>query len=154
MKHLMLSTPMFRSVLFVLWICCCIGCIGCSGGPNSTYPVRGLVRFTDGKLLREGTVEFELISDAESVTATGEIQPDGSFTLGTFDVNDGAIAGSHRAVVISDVEIGNGAERPGIIAKSKLHQKYRQFRTSGLKFEVKSGRNDIVIEVEYEPGSP
>ncbi|NND99669.1 MAG: hypothetical protein HKN47_20315 [Pirellulaceae bacterium] len=122
---------------------------GCSGSSTTTYPVRGLVRFPDGKLLREGTVEFETIGAGENITATGDIRPDGSFVLGTFSSNDGAVAGKHRAVVIADVEIGTGAERPGMLAPTRLDQKYRDFSTSGLQFDVQPGRNDIVIDVQY-----
>ncbi|MGB7347938.1 MAG: hypothetical protein WBD20_27180 [Pirellulaceae bacterium] len=124
---------------------------GCSGGSNNTYAVSGIVRFPDGKLLRDGTVEFELIGDENAATATGEIGPDGSFTLGTFTADDGALAGNHRVAVISDVEIGTGAERPGMIAKSQLDQKYRDFRTSDLEFTVKPGRNNFIVEVDYAP---
>ncbi len=77
--------------------------VGCTGGSTSTYPTHGIVRFPDGKLLREGTVEFELVDGGDSATATGEIGPDGSFVLGTFAADDGAIAGKHRAAVISDI---------------------------------------------------
>ena len=139
----------FACVLYATSHLAC--CVGCTGGANSTHSVHGIVQFSDGKVLREGTVEFELVSRDESVTATGEIQADGSFTLGTFAADDGAIAGKHRVVVISDFEIGNGAERPGMIVKSKLHQKYREFRTSGLTFTVKPGKNQFVIQVDYAP---
>ena len=124
---------------------------GCSGSSQTTHPVRGLVRFPDGKVLREGTVEFENNTGSNPITATGEIRPDGSFVLGTFAIDDGAVEGKHRAVVISDIEIGTGAERPGMIPKALLDQKYRDFSTSGLAFDVKPGTNSFIIEVSYAP---
>ncbi|QDT13772.1 hypothetical protein K239x_57920 [Planctomycetes bacterium K23_9] len=125
--------------------------VGCSGGATNVFPAGGIVRFADGQLLREGTVEFELVGKENAATATGEIQPDGSFLLGTFAVDDGAIAGKHRVAVIADVPIGTGAERPGVIAEAKLDQKYRDFDTSGLEFTVRESSNHFVIEVDYFP---
>ncbi len=85
--------------------------------------------------------------------ARAEIQPDGSFVLGTHQLDDGAIAGKYRAVVISDHMIGNGAERPGMIPDSPLDPKYSQFRTSGLEYVIEAKTNNIVIEVDYAPKS-
>lgn len=124
---------------------------GCSDRDVVTYPVRGIVRFTDGKLLRDGTVEFEIMGREKPITATGEIGPDGSFVLGTYESNDGAVAGKHRAVVIADYEIGTGYERPWLIPAAQLHPKYRDFQSSGLEFLVKPQDNDIIVEVEYAP---
>ncbi len=127
--------------------------MGCSSARRDTFPVRGIVRFPDGQLLRDGTVEFEIMGRETPITATGSIGPDGSFVLGTFEVDDGALAGEHRVVVIADYVIGNGAERPGLIPEAKLHPKYRSFRTSGLVLEVQPQSNNLVIEVEYAPSS-
>jgi hypothetical protein len=127
--------------------------VGCSDSTPNTYPVRGIVRFPDGQLLREGSVEFEIIGRKPPVTATGSIGPDGSFALGTYEADDGALAGKHRVVVIADYVIGNGAERPGLIPPPTLHPKYRSYRTSDLVHEVKPETNNIVIEVEYAPAS-
>ena len=123
---------------------------GCDAGLKK-YPVRGVVRFSDGKLLRQGSIEFELINSQEAYLARGEIQPDGSFVLGTEELDDGAVAGKFRAVVISNHVIGNSYERPGLIPTSKLHPKYAEFRTSGLEFDVEPKDNVIIIEVEYAP---
>ena len=124
-------------------------CVGCGNKDEKTFPVHGIVRFPDGKLLREGSVEFEIIGRENPMTATGRIGPDGGYTLGTFTLSDGAVAGKHRVVVISDRAIGNGAERPGMLPEPVLHPKYRVFSTSGLQFEVKEKSNEIAIDVEY-----
>ena len=124
---------------------------GCSDGNPKTYPVQGEVRFPDGKPLTKGTVEFELLDQEKPITATGEISSDGSFVLGTFELDDGAIAGRHRAVVIADHQIGTGVERPGKVPSPGLHPRYRDFKTSGLEFTVEPGENKIPIEVDYAP---
>jgi hypothetical protein len=108
-----------------------------------------MVRFPDGEVLRDGSVEFEIMDRETPVTARGMIGPDGTFVLGTFQLDDGALAGKHRVVVIADHVIGSGAERPGLIPEAKLHSRFRSFSTSKLVHEVKPESNSIVIDVEY-----
>ena len=124
---------------------------GCFQNAPDLYPVSGIVRFPDGKILRDGTVEFELSGQERPSTSTSTIGPDGSFVLGTFTADDGAPTGKHRIVVVADYVIGNGAERPGLIPQSPLHPKYRSFDTSKLTREVKPQTNNFVIEVDYAP---
>ena len=123
---------------------------GC-GGPPTAYLVHGTVVFPDGQPLTRGTVEFEPIGQKKTITASGEIAADGTFQLGTYQPKDGAVAGEHRVAVISDYEIGTGVERPGELPPSKLHSKFRSFKTSGLKFTIKPRMNNILIEVDYAP---
>ncbi|TWT53585.1 hypothetical protein Pla22_12140 [Rubripirellula amarantea] len=128
---------------------------GCnrSSAPPLHY-VRGIVRFPDGVVLRDGTVEFESLEYQKfglenPVTARGKIQPDGSFLLGTYAADDGALAGEHRVVVIAYHDIGNGAERPGMIPTATLDRRYSSYRTSPLRQTVQPNDNGIIIEVEY-----
>ena len=130
-----------------------VASLGCSNGNPKTHGVYGVVRFSDGLPLTSGTVEFEALDYEMPIMATSEIAADGSFDLGTFDVDDGAIQGRHRVVVVSSHEIGTGAERPGLIEQSKLHPRFSDFNTSGLEFEVKPGKNEFTITVEYAPRS-
>jgi len=123
-----------------------------SGGCNQrppTYEVHGMVVFPDGKPLTSGTVEFEALHQKKPITASGEIAANGTFQLGTFEPNDGAIVGEHRVAVISDFEIGTGIERPDELPPERLHAKFRDFKSSGLKFIVKPQRNNILVEVDY-----
>ena len=104
--------------------------------------------FADGEKLTSGSVEFETIGVKKPVSSTGVITADGTFQLGTFGPNDGVPLGRHRAVVISDFQIGTGHERPGLIPDATLDPRYRDFKTSGLEFEVNSGENTFEILVE------
>jgi hypothetical protein len=138
------KTMLFVPLLFVV-------ASGCSNGNPTTYPVRGEVRFPDGRPLTKGSVEFELQDQKMPITATGQISEDGTFVLGTFELDDGAVAGRHRAVVIADHQIGTGVERPGKLPPPALHPRFRDFKTSGLEFTVEPGENKIIIEVDYAP---
>ena len=123
---------------------------GCSEQPE-TYLVHGMVVYPDGKPLSQGTVEFETTREEIPITASAEIESDGTFQLGTFAAKDGAVAGRHRVAVIADFEIGTGAERPGVIPPPVLDPRYREFHTSGLEFEIKPQKNNIMVEVDYAP---
>ena len=116
-----------------------------------TYLVHGMVVYPDGKPLTEGTVEFEVQGLKKAVTAWGDINPDGTFQLGTYEVNDGAIAGTHRVAVVANYEIGTGVERPGLVPPPILNPKFSDFKTSGLEVEVKPAPNHIMVQVEYAP---
>jgi len=128
-----------------------VATIGCSNGNPKTYEVTGFVRFPDGRPLTSGTIEFQSMDHELQIGATSEIDENGEFELGTFEVDDGAIEGRHRVVVVSSHEIGTGAERPGLIEPSKLHPRFSDFNTSGLEYEVKPGKNEFTIPVEYAP---
>lgn len=123
---------------------------GCGDGNPPTYSVTGTVKFADGKPLTTGTIEFEAQDHELAITATGEIDSEGRFSLGTFDINDGAIEGRHRVAIISDFQIGNEAERPGLIPKSELDPKYRTFENSGLEKIVTDGTNEFEFVVDHK----
>ena len=137
----------FISLASFAFLCLLCGCG--SNGPK-LYPVQGIVQFADGKVVRGGSIEFELISK-QPVVASGEIGPDGSFVLGTRALDDGAQAGKHRVVVFSDYQIGNGAERPGLIPVTQVHPKHRDYDDSGIEIEVKPENNTVIIQVDYAP---
>jgi len=72
--------------------------IGCGG---SMGQIDGKVVWTDGtpaKELSGGQVIFE--SQAMRITARGQIGPDGSFTLRTTTVGDGAKLGDYEVAIV------------------------------------------------------
>lgn len=142
-------SPSSKAVgLFVLLSSALLGIGGCTPPDEKTFPVSGLVRFPDGSVLTNGSVEFEIIGRDPPITATSLIAADGTFTLGTKTLDDGAFAGKHRVAIIADYQIGTGAERPGLIPESKLPEKYSTFDRSGLVLEVLPENNQIIIDVE------
>ncbi len=128
---------------------------GCSDGRLPTYPVSGHVTFENGDPVPFGIVEFQ--SMEHPLNARGEIAPDGSFQLGTYEENDGAIAGKHRAAISqllmadSDPEIRH--EHGDFVA-----QRYASYETSGLEFVMEPDQDNsfsIVVtrRVEQSGGS-
>ena len=127
-----------------------IGLFGCNSGKAPTYPVTGRVAFSDGKPLAGGTVEFQsayVTKDGEiRVRARGQIQPDGTFSLSTFQPGDGAIAGKQRALVIP--ALPPGRINPYNPPPPVINNKYQRYDTSGLEFTVTpKGPNEFDIIV-------
>ena len=138
-----------RTLILATTVSLLVSLTGCSSKPE-THPVKGIVQFPDGKLLQSGTIELESEDeDGKPVCARGDINPDGSFVLGTYELDDGALPGTHRAIVIADSSIGTGTERPDLVEQTALHPRYRSYEKSGLKFTIEPGSNELVVKVDY-----
>jgi hypothetical protein len=121
----------------IIALCLSIGC----GYSPTTYPVSGkVVAAKGGKPISGGMITFQLDKDP-TLTATGEIQKDGSFTLTTYYVSSnygaskpGAPTGEYSVTV----EPAYGDELPNSIVGNSVSK----------KFTVKEGENSFVIELE------
>jgi hypothetical protein len=117
---------------------------------NSVARVDGVVRL-DGKPLTSGAVRF--VPEAGRA-ATGVIQSDGTFTLGTHGKSDGAAIGMHKVAIIAYDAAGDG--RPAYevrkpTSKSLVPERYAAVGTSKLTFEVKPGHNQAEFELSTAP---
>ncbi len=119
-----------------------LGCGG-SSGPQ-THPVQGKVVYKGKGIIRQlagGTVHFQSVADPK-LTAFGEIDDEGSFTMGIVH-NDknltGVPAGKYKARVEPPTD-DDGVPAP------VLAPKYRDYDKSGLTFTVPV-TGQIVIEV-------
>ena len=65
---------------------------GCSSDRLDTYPVTGKVVFEEGDSPRFG--DIELFHPGKQINARGKLAKDGTFTLGTYDLDDVAFAES------------------------------------------------------------
>ncbi len=120
---------------------------GCGNDRPPTYPVSGRVIFSDGSPVRTGFIELQ--SDEHSLNARGTIARDGSFRLTTFEPNDGAVAGSHRAVIVQFLAQENLPAIPHDHGKP-VSLKHADYGTSGLTFEVDPSQRNITWEVVVE----
>lgn len=120
---------------------------GCGERRPPTYPVTGKVTFPDGKPLAGGTVEFESeVASAEGLNARGEIQADGTFSMTTYEPDDGAIEGRHRVIVHAPQPADSG-NMSGPPPAPVLHPRFRSFETSGLTITVEPKNNEYPITV-------
>jgi hypothetical protein len=118
-----------------------LGALGC--GPRF-YTVRGKVTYPDGTALTEGMVVFESKGDAQPVMARGEIQPDGSYELGTVQPRDGVAPGTYRVLVAPKTDPNAVDKRQTTLP---FDARFMDFATSDLVFEVKTQANDFPITV-------
>jgi hypothetical protein len=133
----------FLRIVFLFAACSLLA--GCGG---KTAPVHGRVRFKDGSdvsKLADYLVTFEPAGG--NTSASGEIQPDGTFQLTTFGPNDGALPGKHRVAVTAPLSPDPDKPPP----KPVIPKKYFDFPTSELTVEVKPGKNEVVLELERAP---
>ena len=117
---------------------------GCGSDRVPTYLVSGKVMFEDGSPVKYGTIEAE---SQHGTTATGTIQTDGTFVLGTYESDDGAAEGSNNVIVMQLISAD-------VIQK---HQKdhgapidpiFASYDTSSVTIEVKPvEQNQVTITV-------
>lgn len=119
---------------------------GCGGKPAT---VSGTVTL-DGKPVERGTVAFTPVE--KGMMAQGEIESDGSYTLHT-NLDKGLTPGEYTVRVISrqpGESTGGGPPMPG---EYIVPRKYSQASTSGLRFEVTTGRNTIDLDLSSGPAA-
>ena len=124
--------------------------VGCSQSGSSITRVSGVVRL-DGKQLSSGRVTFWPTSGR---SASGWIEEDGRFTLGTITETDGASIGPHKVTVTAASKAPPGPpdfdrDRPpnGGWPRSLVPPRYANPVASGLAFEVHPGTNAFEIEL-------
>jgi hypothetical protein len=124
------------------------------GGCGPTVPkypqVKGKIVFKDGNvaLLAGGYVRFESVSDP-NVRAVGPIDDDGTFVMGSpgKEKTDKMIAGVPEGEYRARIELPAGETEEGK-PRAVIHRRYLDFKTSGLRYTVGPGVNDITIEVQ------
>lgn len=115
---------------------------GC-GGPR-LYPVQGTVVWADGKPALElagGAVNFEASDGGPS--ATGPIDKEARYLLGTHKTADGVAPGEYR-VTITPPQADNPDRPPAPV----LHPDYQRLETTKLKVSVEQKSNDIPLSLE------
>lgn len=134
---------------------------GCSGGKQGT--VTGTVSYK-GKPIPSGKIIFEV---AKARPATGLIV-DGKITeVTTYELNDGVPVGLAGIAVFALEEPAkpaasspppknpgdykSGPMDPGYMgmnAKSLIPKKYNHPATSGLTWQIKAGKNEVVLDLQ------
>jgi hypothetical protein len=112
--------------------------VGCGGKPAS---VSGVVTL-DGKPLERGIVGFTPV--AGGMRAAGVIESDGGYSLST-NRDAGLETGEYLVTVVAREPGARTDQGPPIPGPYITPQRYAVEATSGLRFEVASGRNTIDI---------
>jgi hypothetical protein len=118
-----------------------------TGCGTKTYPVRGKVVFKeDGQPVRGGvTIWFES-TEPPYARAAGVVDGEGNFYLSTVRDGSGALRGEHRIRFEPAVPYADATAEEALARR--MHPRFREYRTSGLKQTIVPGDNQFVIEVE------
>ena len=117
--------------------------VGCNRGPKMV-PVTGTVRL-NGRPLEFGVITFQ---PPAGQPAQGDIQTDGTFTLSTYKLNDGAIVGKHKVrIACYETQRPGTVKGPGeqSLGKLLIPEKYTFFDQSGFTAEVSADRNEPFV---------
>ena len=120
----------------VLWL---TGCTNSSDtlAPPATYRVTGQVLRANGEPVYSGTVRFHA-KDKPGNDAMGGIDKNGTFKLGTFSKDDGAVPGRYVVTVDS---IAYNPVNPKRDPRVQIPKKYTAEETSPWTVEVKPEDN-------------
>lgn len=127
------SCPVAAAVLLAISLV-----TGC-GKPShqlDTAPVRGKVTI-DGQPLTAGYVT---VVTSRGRASSGEIQPDGTFEMSTYEPGDGAQVGTHPVIVTPIPQ----DEYPSGPKPLPVPERYKRAGTSGFTVEVKPGEDNYV----------
>lgn len=123
---------------------------GCTGGSGDLAVVKGKITF-NGKPVPNGTINF-LPADGSKPSATGEIQPDGSYSLQTFlgsRASPGAVIGKHQVVVVAMQDMASRMpEDRSPLPPPIVPTKYTSPATSDLEAQVENKENTIDFDLK------
>lgn len=125
---------------------------GCHSDQLPTYPVEGTIRFKDGSFPKFGDIEF--YSATHRINARGKINRDGSFTVGTYAPNDGAVEGEHKIIVIQISGTYLTAKYNDEIKHdhgSLVNTSYFDYRSSDLECNIERKSNPVELIVRKNP---
>lgn len=117
---------------------------GCSDGLPGRVPVSGIV-LIDGQPLETGSI---MVIPTGERPAAGSLGPGGRFSLTTYELNDGVVAGTHQVTV-------QATERPNESTTRWLTpKKYGEAATSGLSVTIEEATDKLVIELTWDGKQP
>lgn len=137
-------TPLLSALMLAALLLAAPGC-GKDKDTPETASVTGSVTYK-GKPVTEGTVQFHP-QGMKGNPASGELGPNGRFTLTTYGKDDGAVIG-HHIVTVQVIPEGAlpGQEFPA--GKYPIPKRYENPTTSDLVVEVKPGSNNFDLELK------
>lgn len=116
---------------------------GCGGKPAT---VDGTVTL-DGEPISKGSVSFVPSSGGQQ--AFGVVESDGSYSLST-NSSSGLELGNYQVRVVAREMIKSDEGFAPMQGDYIVPKRYANHATSGLSFEIKSGRNKIDLELTSE----
>ena len=152
MNRRLFEMSLLKLTIFALTVLALIS--GCNSPPYEVAVVKGVVKF-DGKPLTEGSVTFSPLASGENKKvgkpAFADLMPDGSFTLSTYSLFDGAVVGIHRASISTGADESYTYDEKGNRVPVVTDVPFGHVSIFNRKFEVKAGEeNEFTIELTKE----
>ena len=123
-----------------------VGSAGCGSGQLGTAPVSGKVSF-NGAPVPGGTITFYPAGEGgDSRPASGAVNPDGTFSLTTYEPGDGAVPGKYK-VGFSPPEMPAVEAPEGAHAAAPKPSPFAGLRPMVPEVEVASGSNDFSVDL-------
>jgi hypothetical protein len=139
------NTPAKRSNATALAVALASALVcGCSDGRPERVPVSGRV-LIDGQPLQAGNIRFH---SRNHRPASAKIEPDGRFTLSTYEFGDGCVTGEHPVSVMGS-QLLNARTMRWLAPK-----KYADAGSSGLVYEVTEPTESAEIRLSWDGGKP
>lgn len=109
-----------------------------------TYPARGRILLPSGSPLWKGQVTLHP-KDKTKPIAMAIIGKDGTFTLQTYNANDGAAVGAHVVTVKGTYYTSSGT--PLVDKNLPIPKKYQSVDTSDLLVEIGEKENTLNLQL-------
>ncbi len=122
----------FAALLLVAGLILTTGCSNRRVALPSTVPVKGKIFLPNGSPVPGGRIHFKPKTVGKIQEGIGEIEKDGSFSVTSFEKDDGLMPGEEYTVFVEPVSYKAG---PKVDIRG-IPQKYHQASTSDLKVEV------------------
>lgn len=153
----MLNACVWKGFGLSLTLVACAALTGCGDGTTKST-VTGTVTY-NSQPVKGGSVTLTPIAAGEDGPlmrpASGNVNPDGTFVLGTETTDDGASIGKHRVSYSPPDDSGERPEWDGTGEPPKVQpSEYAGLVPKVLEFEVKSGENVLPIELVPAPPPP
>lgn len=110
---------------------------GCGDGRPKRVPVTGQV-LVDGRPLPQG---FVRVIPTKGRAATGQIDAQGRFNLGTYEKSDGCVLGTHGVEVVCF-----DTSNPNVFV-SLIPDKYHDVSTSGLSVTIEDPTEPLTLNI-------
>jgi len=140
--------------LVILLAIGCSGLAGCSG--QKMADVAGRIVYAEDGVATGNLVGYRVSflcshdnadGKKKRITATGKVGKDGTFTMSTYEMNDGVLLGTHQIALTPPVQLSPA----GGPRKPLLAPRFGDPGQSGLTAVVE-GDTEVVLEVEHALG--
>jgi hypothetical protein len=134
----------FRDVCLILAVTLVAGCSGSGPSLPEVVPVQGKVLLANGEPLRGGRLIFSpKENNLGGIEPFADVEKDGSFTVTTYQLNDGCIPGQYVVSLTPYLfKSGTAVKLPNV---EQIPRRYLSAETSDLLVEITPQNNMLTL---------